>query len=77
MDAMRFELNLEGVPYLIEARPFSFNTETRFYVTYNGSPEHVFTWDSSLGRLTAIDDDAGDIPDVLETAIAEKLQATV
>lgn len=77
MDAIRFELNLGGIPYLVEATPFTFNTETRFYVRYNGSAEHVFTWDSSLGRLTAIDDAAGYIPDDLETAIAERLQTTV
>jgi hypothetical protein len=77
MSDLHFEINLEGVPYIVEATPFIFNTETRFYVSYNDGPQHVFTWDSSLGRLTAIDDDASEIPDDLEIAIAEKLQATV
>ena len=77
MDNLHFEISLDGVPYIIEARPFAFNTETRFYVRYNGGTEHVFTWDSSLGRLAAIDDDSIDIPDDLEIAVAEKLQATV
>ena len=75
MQEQSFELLLSGVPYFVKAEPFAFNGETRFRVSYNNSDEHIFTWDSSLGRLAAIDDDAGTIPDDLETAIAGKLQA--
>jgi hypothetical protein len=70
-----FDLVVGGVPYTVNAEPFEFNTETRFKVRYNGGDEHIFTWDSSIGRLTAIDDDAGIIPDDVERAIAERLQA--
>jgi hypothetical protein len=73
MADQRFEIVLDGVPYSVTASPFEYNTETRYKVRYNGN-EHIFTWDSSLGRLVAIDDDAGIIPDSLEEAIAEKLQ---
>ena len=75
MQEQSFELLLNGVPYFVKAKPFEFNTETRFKVSYNSSDEHIFTWDSSLKRLVAIDDDAGIIPDELETAIAGRLQA--
>jgi hypothetical protein len=75
MQEQSFELLLSGVPYFVKAEPFSFNEETRFKVSYNNGDEHIFTWDSSLGRLAAIDDDAGTIPDDLENAIAGKLQA--
>ena len=75
MQGQSFELLLNGVPYFVKAEPFEFNTETRFKVSYNNGDEHIFTWDSSLGRLAAIDDDAGNIPDDLESAIAGKLQA--
>ncbi len=75
MQERRFELLVSRVPYQISVTPFTFNSETRYKVRYNGSNEHIFTWDSSLGRLTAIDDDASNIPDDLEVAIAEKLQA--
>ena len=75
MTEQSFQLLLNGVPYFVKATPFEYNTETRFKVSYNEGDEHIFTWDSSLGRLTAIDDDAGDIPDDLESAIAGKLQA--
>lgn len=66
---------VDDVPYLVTAAPFSFNEETRFYVRINGGPEHVFTWDSDLKQLRAIDDEAGDLPDVLEEAISQKLQS--
>jgi hypothetical protein len=70
-----FEIVVGGVPYSVTATPFEFNTETRFRVKYNGSNEHIFTWDSSVGRIRAIDDDASTLPDDLETAIAERLQS--
>lgn len=75
MQEQSFELLLSGVPYFVKAEPFAFNGETRFKVSYNNSDEHIFTWDSRLGRLAAIDDESGTIPDDLETAIAGKLQA--
>jgi hypothetical protein len=75
MEEQRFEIRVSGVPYMVKATPFMFNEETRFRVSYNGSDEHIFTWDSSLGRLTAIDDDAGVLPDDLEVEIASRLQS--
>lgn len=74
MAEQNFNLVLSGVPYTVKVSPFDFNTEKRFLVSYNGGDEHVFTWDSSIGRMSAIDDDAATMPDDLEQAIAEKLQ---
>ena len=71
----RFELLIDGVPYSVTASPFEYNTETRYKVTYNGT-EHIFTWDSGIGRLAPIDDDASEIPDNLEQAIAQRLQSS-
>ncbi len=70
-----FEILVDNVPYRVKVEPFEFNTETRFKVTYNGDQEHIFTWDSRIGRLAAIDDDSSTLPDNLERAIAERLQA--
>ena len=70
-----FEFLVDKVPYRVSVVPFTFNTETRFRVSYNGGTEHIFTWDSSLGRLAAIDDDASTMPDDLEVAISERLQS--
>ncbi|HKH62112.1 MAG TPA: hypothetical protein VKA49_14825 [Flavitalea sp.] len=71
----KFNLVVDDVPYLVKASPFSFNGERRFYVSVNDSPEHVFTWDSELKRLRAIDDNAGVLPEPVETAISDKLQS--
>ena len=70
-----FDLLIDSVPYMVKAVPFTFNGEIRYRVSFNGSPEHVFTWDSSLGQLRAINDDASTMPDNLEMAISEKLQS--
>lgn len=76
-DGKRFNILVDRVPYLVRAAPFSFNGEKRYRVSFNGSSEHVFTWDSSLGQLRAINDDSSTIPDSLELAISEKLQSRV
>lgn len=73
MAEQRFELVIYGVPYGITAIPFQYNTETRYKVLYDGT-EHIFTWDSSLGRLAPINDDSSAIPVNVEVAIAERLQ---
>jgi len=77
MQSQTFELMVDGIPVMVRATPYEFNTETRFLVSYNGSDEYVFTWDSSLGRLTAIGDGSEEIPDAIEEAIAEKLQSNI
>ena len=71
----RFNLVVDSVPYMVKAIAFRFNDELRYRVSFNESHEHVFTWDSSLGQLRAIDDDASTMPDNLEIAISEKLQS--
>jgi hypothetical protein len=74
MAEQRFELLVDGVPYSVTASPFEFNAETRYKVQYNGN-EHIFTWDSQLGRMAPIDDDSSEIPDNVESEIARRLQA--
>lgn len=73
MADQNFNMVLSGVPYTVKISPFDFNSEKRYKVTYNGGDEHIFTWDSSMGRYAAIDDDSATIPDELEVAISEKL----
>ena len=77
MQSQTFELMVDGIPVMVRATPYEFNTETRFLVSYNGSDEYVFTWGPSLGRLTAIGDGSEEIPDAIEEAIAEKLQSNI
>ena len=71
----RFNLLVDGVPYMVTAKPFRFNGEVRYRVSVNEGSEHVFTWDSSVGELRAIDDEASTLPDNVEEAISEKLQS--
>jgi hypothetical protein len=71
----RFNLLVDSVPYMVTAKPFRFNGEVRFRVSVNEGSEHVFTWDSSVGQLRAIDDEASILPDNVEEAISEKLQS--
>lgn len=73
----KFNLVIDGVPYFIKSIPFSYNGEMRFHVFINDDTEHVFTWDSEVKMLRAIDDDASMLPDRLEEAISDKLQGQV
>jgi len=70
----RFEILVDRTPYQIRVRPFEFNAERRYSVSYNGGPEHIFTFDPTIGRLAPIDDDASTLPDNLERAIADRLR---
>jgi hypothetical protein len=46
-------------------------------VIVNNDTEHIFTWDSQVNMLRAIDDDGAALSDRLEEAISEKLQSQV
>ena len=72
MTEERFEIRIDGVPYVVTASPFQFNTETRYNVKYNGN-EHIFTWDSEINALRAIDDEASMLPSSLEEEISRRL----
>ena len=74
-DGRNFNILVDNVPYMITTVPFIFNGETRYRVSFNGSQEYIFIWDSSLGQLRAINDESSDLPDNLEMAISEKLQS--
>ena len=70
-----FELLVDGVPYEVRIIPFQYNDDIRFRVSYNGGPVFIFVYDQELKRLSAIGDGAGTIPDSLENAISQKLEA--
>ncbi len=72
-----FDVLVDGVPYQVTSVPFYFNEQLRFRIHINGNPEHIFTWDSELGALRAIDDESSVIPDGLEEAISQELEEEV
>jgi len=74
---MSFNMVVDKVPYLVKVIPFDFNGETRFYVSINGGENHVFTWDSEVHEIRAIDDEASVLPVGLEEEISRELQALV
>ena len=74
-DEKNFNLLVDDVPYFIKATSFSFNEEKRFYISVNDGTDHVFAWDSQVGRYRAIDDSASILPDALETEISGHLQS--
>ena len=75
MQEGKFQLLVDGIPYEVKVSPFQFNDETRYRVSYNGSDDHIFTWNSDLKRLWAIDEEASTMPDSLGIAISQKLQS--
>ncbi len=68
-----FDMVVDSVPYLVKVSPFSFNDETRYNVSINGGENHVFTWDSEVSGLRAIDDSASTLPSVVEEEISARL----
>lgn len=75
-----FELMVDGKPMVVKATPYqTLSTETRFRVSVNDSPVHIFAWDKDLNRLTATDSSnaAGHIPDKIDEAIGRQLYQRV
>ena len=75
-----FELTIDGKPLVVKATPYqTHSTETRFRVSINDSPIHIFGWNKDLNRLTVIDSSgaAGNIPDKIDEAIGRQLYQRV
>lgn len=71
-----FELLIDGKPLVIKATPYqTATTETRFRVSVNNSPVHIFGWDKNLNRLTAIEHGSatGDMPKQIDEAVGREL----
>lgn len=77
MREQSFQLLLNGVPYVVRATPFEFNTETRFSISINESEDFIFVYNAAVGRYVAIGDETSTMPDDLEVAIAERLYTLV
>ena len=65
-------MEIAGIPLTNVGENGNMSEDSKDAERYLGSDEYVFTWDPSLGRLTAIGDGSEEIPDAIEEAIAEK-----
>lgn len=70
----RFEIVVNGKPVQVTATAYEANDKTRYRVSYNGGPVHIFGWDVNENRLMVIDSASEKMPIPLESAIAEELQ---
>jgi len=71
-----FEVLVDGKPLVVKATPYqTHTTETRFRVSVNNSPVHIFGWDKDLKRLTAIDSSnaTSGVPQKIDEAIGREL----
>lgn len=71
-----FEVVADGKPVRVTATPYTMHTqETRYRVSVNDGPVHIFAWDESHNRITAIQSSraAGDMPNWLDEAIGNEL----
>lgn len=72
----KFEVMVEGRPVTVIATLYeTHNTESRYRVSIDGSPVHIFAWDPQLNRLAEIDQAsaAASIPAKVEEAIGRQL----
>ncbi len=71
---MYFDVMLDSSKLRVRATPFLVNgEETKFRVSYNGSPVYIFAWDKELNRLVSTDS-AESLPLETEMAISVQLQ---
>jgi hypothetical protein len=70
---MTFDFLIDGVDYFVRITPFSFNDDTRYFVSVNDGPNHLFVWDDQMQQIRSLNNEAAVLPDGLETAISHKL----
>jgi hypothetical protein len=67
-----FDLMIDGKPVTVKATPYQLHTnETRYRVSINNSPVHIFGWSDDLNRLAFID--KGRAADRMAPAIDEAI----
>jgi hypothetical protein len=68
-----FDISLNGDLVPVQATPYLSNkNETRFRVSYNGSPVIIFSWNSELNKM--IKSDTAHIPSSVEKEIVNELE---
>lgn len=73
---LKFNVAIDGAPYIIKAVPCQFNSDTQYRVNINDAEEVMFAFNPALGRYAAIGDDALNVPDNVEIVIGGKLNSS-
>lgn len=72
---LSFEMSVNNRHYIVTATPYTIATgETRFRISYNDSPVHIFGWDENLDRMTEVEKVSDVLAPVIEMAIALQLE---
>lgn len=68
-----FEIVVEGSRVHVKATPYLLNNETRFRVSYNDSPVHIFSYNPEIGSMRLIEENKAEMPAPIERAIIHTL----
>jgi len=70
-----FKLMIDGKPVEVRATPYviKHTKQKKVRVSYNGSPVHIFGWDTT-NQLHLVEEGADMIPHRIEEAIAKELE---
>jgi hypothetical protein len=70
---VHFDISVNGELLPVKASSYvSNNDETRFRVSYNGSPVIIFAWDNEVNQM--VKSDSTHIPSMVEREIINELQ---
>jgi hypothetical protein len=70
---IHFDISINGNLVPVQATPYLVNKdETRFRVSYNGSPVIIFAWDNELNKM--VKSDETHIPSMIESEITNELR---
>ena len=68
-----FDIIVNGSDLHVQATSFIHNEETKFRVSYNGSPVHIFSYNPSVGSLQLVRDRKTVMTPAVEQAIIQTL----
>lgn len=68
------DVHIEGKTIRVKVTPFEAGDKTRYRVSYDSSPVHIFGWDITNNRLMVIESGSEKMPAGIESAIATALE---
>jgi hypothetical protein len=72
---LSFDISVNNRSYIVNATPYKIATgETRFRVSYNNGPVHIFGWDVNLFQMSEVEEVSDILAPVSRMAIARELE---